>query len=213
MGRGASTSRDDASPFVPPSRDLRVLKRASRECRGCPLYRPATQTVFGSGPARAPILLIGEQPGDQEDLQGTPFVGPAGRVLDEALAKAGLSRRDVFLTNAVKHFKFEPRGKKRIHQKPNAAELEACRPWLFAELEAVRPRVIVSLGATAERSLSRIPPTGAGAGVRIATIHPSAALRAPEREARHRLRARLARDLRRAHRASLAKTAAPARDA
>ena len=157
--------------------------------------------MFGAGPARAPILLIGEQPGDQEDLQGEPFVGPAGRVLDEALAKAGLSRRDVFLTNAVKHFKFEPRGKKRIHQKPNAGELEACRPWLFAELEAVRPRVIVSLGATAERSLSRIPAAGAGSGVRIATIHPSAALRAPEREARHRLRARLTRDLRRARRA------------
>ena len=120
--------------------------------------------MFGDGPARAPILL------------------------NEALAKAGLSRRDVFLTNAVKHFKFEPRGKKR-------------RPWLFAELEAVRPRVIVSLGATAERSLSRIPAAGAGSGVRIATIHPSAALRAPEREARHRLRARLTRDLRRARRA------------
>jgi len=157
--------------------------------------------VFGDGPARAPILLIGEQPGDQEDLQGEPFVGPAGRLLDEAFAAAGLARRELYLTNAVKHFKFEPRGKKRIHQKPNAAELEACRPWLFAELEAVRPRVIVSLGATAERSLSRIPAAGAGSGVRIATIHPSAALRAPEREARHRLRARLTRDLRRARRA------------
>jgi len=181
-----------------------VLARAARRCRGCPLYKSATQTVFGRGPARAAILLVGEQPGDREDLEGLPFVGPAGRVLEEALAKAGLSRRDVFLTNAVKHFKFEPRGKKRIHQKPNAAELEACRPWLFAELEAVRPRVIVSLGATAERSLSRVPATGAASGVRIATIHPSAALRAPEREQRHRLRARLARDLRRAKRSSLA---------
>ena len=162
--------------------------------------------MFGSGHAHAPILLIGEEPGDQEDIQGRPFVGPAGRVLDEALAKAGLSRSDVFLTNAIKHFKFEPRGKRRIHQKPNAAELEACRPWLFAELDAVRPRVIVSLGATAERSLSRVAATGAASGVRIATIHPSAALRAPERAQRHRLRARLARDLRRARRASLART-------
>ncbi|HEY2797481.1 MAG TPA: UdgX family uracil-DNA binding protein [Thermoanaerobaculia bacterium] len=185
---------------------MRVLKRAARGCRGCPLYRPATQTVFGSGPARAAILLVGEQPGDREDLEGLPFVGPAGRVLDEALAKAGLSRKDVYLTNAVKHFKFEPRGKKRIHQKPNAAELEACRPWLFAELDAVRPSVIVSLGATAERSLAHIPSAGAASGVRIATIHPSAALRAPERAARHRLRARLARDLRRARRASLSET-------
>jgi DNA polymerase len=158
--------------------------------------------VFGRGPARAAILLIGEQPGDREDVEGLPFVGPAGRVLDEALAAAGLSRGEVFLTNAVKHFKFEPRGKKRIHQKPNAAELEACRPWLFAELGAVRPRVIVSLGASAERSVAKIPAEAAGAAVRIATIHPSAALRAPERAQRHRLRARLARDLRRARRAS-----------
>ena len=202
-GRGArAVERRDASPYVPASRSLRVLAEAAARCRGCPLYRPATQTVFGRGSARAAILLVGEQPGDREDLEGLPFVGPAGRVLDEALAAAGLSRRDVFLTNAVKHFKFEPRGKKRIHQKPNAAELEACRPWLFAELDAVRPRVIVSLGASAARSLARIPPEGAASGVRIDTIHPSAALRAPERAQRHRLRARLARDLRRAARAS-----------
>ena len=192
-----------AARYVPASRSLRALTAAARRCRGCPLYRNATQTVFGRGPARASILLVGEQPGDREDQLGAPFVGPAGRVLDEALAKAGLSRRDVFLTNAVKHFKFETRGKRRIHQKPNASELEACRPWLFAELEAVRPRVIVSLGATASHSLAAVPPDGAASGVRIATIHPSAALRAPEREARHRLRARLARDLRRARRESL----------
>jgi uracil-DNA glycosylase len=179
-----------------------VLIEAAARCRGCPLYKPATQTVFGRGPARASILLIGEQPGDREDIEGLPFVGPAGRVLDEALAAAGLSRSEVYLTNAVKHFKFEPRGKKRIHQKPNAAELEACRPWLLAELEAVRPRVIVSLGASAARSVARIPAEGAASGVRIDTIHPSAALRAPEREQRHRLRARLARDLRKARRAA-----------
>ncbi len=137
--RGRAVERRDASPWVPRSRSLRALTHAAARCRGCPLYANATQTVFGRGPARAAILLVGEQPGDREDVEGLPFVGPAGRVLDEALAKAGLSRRDVYLTNAVKHFKFEPRGKKRIHQKPNAAELGACRPWLFAELEAVRP--------------------------------------------------------------------------
>lgn len=192
---------------MPRSRDLRVLSRASRGCKGCPLYVRATQTVFGLGSPRAAILLVGEQPGDQEDLAGAPFVGPAGRVLDEALEKAGLSRNEVFLTNAVKHFKFEERGKKRIHKRPNAAELRACRPWLMAELEAVRPRVIVSLGATARDSLARIPPTGAASAARIATIHPSAALRAPEREARHALRARLARDLRLARRKSAGKPA------
>lgn len=124
---------------MPPSRDLRVLARAAKGCRGCHLYRCATQTVFGQGPPRASVLLVGEQPGDQEDGSGVPFVGPAGRVLDEALAKAGLARRRVFLTNAVKHFKFEERGKRRIHKKPNAAELKPCRPWLMAELEALRP--------------------------------------------------------------------------
>jgi uracil-DNA glycosylase family protein len=199
-----ATAAPGAAPWVPASRSLRALAAAARGCRGCPLYRHATQTVFGAGPARAAILLVGEQPGDREDLAGAPFVGPAGRVLDEALARAGLSRSDVFLTNAVKHFKFEPRGKKRIHQKPNAAELEACRPWLHAELEAVRPRVIVSLGATAARSLAAVSSDGAASGMRIATIHPSAALRAPEREVRHALRARLARDLRKARRASQA---------
>jgi uracil-DNA glycosylase len=181
---------------VPPSRSLGALREASRGCRGCPLFIPATQTVFGEGPRNAALLLIGEQPGDVEDREGGVFVGPAGRVLDEALERAGLTRSEVFLTNAVKHFKFEERGKRRLHKKPGAREIEACRPWLGSELDAVRPRVVVCLGATAANSIDRFDDLGGAEVVR--TIHPSAALRAPEREARHALRARLSRDLRKA---------------
>jgi len=143
-------------------------------------------------------MLVGEQPGDREDLEGRPFVGPAGRVLDEALAAVGLSRSALYLTNAVKHFKFEERGKRRLHKKPGAREIEACRPWLGAELDAIRPRVVVCLGATAANAIGRFEDLRGARVVR--TIHPSAALRAPERSARHALRARLARDLRRAKR-------------
>src|SRR6187399_574186 len=130
-------------------RALEATRREAADCRACPLWKPATQTVFGEGPPRARVMLVGEQPGDQEDLQGAPFVGPAGEVLNRALAEAGLARDDVYLTNAVKHFKWEPRGKRRIHQKPRLSEMRACRPWLEAEIRAVQPAVIVCLGSTA----------------------------------------------------------------
>jgi uracil-DNA glycosylase len=189
----------DASPFVPDSRALSRLKTAARGCRGCPLYRYATQTVFGEGPRRAAIVLVGEQPGDQEDRAGRPFVGPAGQLLDGALAEAGLRRDGVYVTNAVKHFKFEERGKRRIHKKPRAAEIEACRPWLAAELESLRPRVIVGLGVTARESIARL---GARPEKIVNTIHPSAALRAPDPKTRATLRARLVLDLRKARTAA-----------
>jgi DNA polymerase len=197
--RRAIETAASAAPFVPDSRRLSELAEAARTCRGCPLYRNATQTVFGRGPARAAILMVGEQPGDREDIEGAPFVGPAGAVLDGALEAAGLAREDVYVTNAVKHFKFEPRGKRRIHKKPNSSEIAACRPWLEAELEAVRPRVLVALGVTAARALASLrlpaddPPV-------VATIHPSAALRAPDSASRSVLKARLVRDLRAAAR-------------
>jgi uracil-DNA glycosylase len=187
-----------------PEGSLAALRRAARECRRCPLYRFATQTVFGSGPARAAMMLVGEQPGAQEDLQGEPFVGPAGTLLREALQAAGLDVAGLYLTNAVKHFKFEPRGKARLHKRANAAEQAACRPWLAAELARVRPRIVVALGAMAAQTLF-------GNGFRLtrergqwrslggdtdalATWHPSAILRmrSPERE---RARAQLVADL------------------
>lgn len=194
-----------AVDFLPPRRTLTALRRASERCRGCPLWKDATQTVFGKGPAHAELILVGEQPGDREDVEGEPFVGPAGRVLDEALAEAGIARDGVYLTNAVKHFKWRPRGKRRLHQTPRAGEVEACRPWLEAEVEAVKPRAIVALGATAAKALF-------GSSVRVTrdrgriletplaplgavTIHPSAILRLREREERHLARAELADDL------------------
>src|SRR5436190_16990477 len=126
-----------AAPFVPKTSSIRTLTAAAHECRGCDLYKTATQVVFGAGPSKARVVFVGEQPGDQEDRQGAPFVGPAGRVLDEALEEVGLDRTQIYVTNAVKHFKWQPRGKRRIHQKPNAAETAACRPWLDAELRVV----------------------------------------------------------------------------
>ncbi len=201
-----------AADFLPTQRDLPHLTRAATKCEGCPLYVNATQTVFGRGPENARMMLVGEQPGDQEDLQGQPFVGPAGRLLDEALAEVGIDRDDVYVTNAVKHFKWTPRGKRRLHAKPSAREMAACRPWLEAELEAVMPRIVVALGATAAQSLM-------GASFRItkqrgvvlesdwgvpilATFHPSAILRAPDKAARDEMRVQFANDLRRAHEAS-----------
>ena len=142
-------SRMDATPFVPKSGDLEKLRHALQDCRGCPLYEHATQGVLGEGPVRAELMLVGEQPGDQEDLQGRPFVGPAGKLLDRALDAAGIDRAQVYVTNAVKHFKFEQRGKRRIHKKPSTGETNACHPWLDAERDRVHPRVIVCLGATA----------------------------------------------------------------
>jgi len=186
-------SERSAAPFVPKTTSIRTLSAAAHECRGCDLYKTATQIVFGAGPARARVVFVGEQPGDQEDRQGAPFVGPAGALLDKALEDAGIARADVYLTNAVKHFKWEPRGKRRIHKKPRASEIKACRPWLEAELRAVKPQIVVCLGATAAQSV--LGPQfklmqnrgkvleGEGRAV-VATIHPSAVLRAPDSEGR-----------------------------
>ncbi len=205
----------DATPFVPVSADLPGLAVAARSCQGCDLYGPATQTVFGEGEASARIILVGEQPGDQEDRRGAPFVGPAGVLLDKALADAGIDRADTYVTNAVKHFKFtEPvPGKRRIHAKPEAWEINACRPWLVAELSLLSPQIVVALGATAAQTLLGkafrvskqrgvlLPwPPDEGAFARppadlfeddsptsdsfvLATLHPSAVLRADDREA------------------------------
>jgi uracil-DNA glycosylase len=174
---------------------LAVVAKEARTCTRCPLYSNATQTVFGEGPTTAAIMMVGEQPGDQEDLQGHPFVGPAGRELDKALADAGLDRGKVYITNVVKHFKNEPRGKRRLHKKPNTREVAACRPWLLAEIEAVKPEVVVFLGATAARSLmgsafrvtkERGKPLDAPFGKALATVHPASILRAPDHDARAR---------------------------
>lgn len=176
----------DATPWVPESRELDALQTAAHDCRGCELWEPATQVVFSSGDRSARIVLVGEQPGDQEDRRGEPFVGPAGRVLDEALAEAGVDRSAVYLTNAVKHFRFEPRGKRRIHQKPELRHVAACHPWFDAELEAVQPRVVVAMGATAARAVlgktvkigeSRGRLLDAAACPVVVTTHPSAVLR------------------------------------
>ncbi|BDG08147.1 UdgX family uracil-DNA binding protein [Anaeromyxobacter paludicola] len=194
-----------AAPLVPAQRTLPALRAAAAGCRACDLGARATQTVFGEGPRDAAVMLVGEQPGDAEDLSGRPFVGPAGRLLDEALAEAGLDRRRVYVTNAVKHFKWEARGKKRIHQKPDAGEIRACRPWFEAELAAVRPRALVLLGATAAQSVlgrafrvtqhrGELLPSPL-APIVLATLHPSAILRAPDPEARRRERARFVADL------------------
>jgi uracil-DNA glycosylase family protein len=183
-----------AAPFVPKTTSLKVLSAASHECRGCDLYKSATQVVFGAGPKSAQVMFVGEQPGDQEDRQGEPFVGPAGALLDKALADAGIPRDQVYVTNAVKHFKWEPRGKRRIHKKPRASEVKACRPWLEAELRAVKPAVVVCLGATAAQSMLGASfrlmrqrgqvVSSPAAGRIVATIHPSAVLRAPDSEGR-----------------------------
>src|SRR6202522_4141983 len=142
-----------ALEFLPLQQDLTSLRTAAKSCRGCALYQQATQVVFGEGDAHANIFLVGEQPGDREDLQGKPFVGPAGQLLDRCLESAGVDRGKVYITNAVKHFKWEPRGKIRLHKKPNSLEINACRPWLDQEIAAVRPDIIVCLGATAAQGL------------------------------------------------------------
>ena len=143
----------DATPFLPERLTLDALRDAAGECRGCDLWEPATQTVFGEGPKDATFVFVGEAPGDREDRDGRPFVGPAGRELDNALEAAGIDRADAYVTNAVKHFRFEERGKRRIHQKPDAKQIKACRPWLLAELGLLRPEALVLLGATAAKSL------------------------------------------------------------
>lgn len=177
-----------AAEFLPPKHDLKSLRKAAEHCEGCPLYANATQTVFGAGPASASVMMIGEQPGDVEDKQGEPFVGPAGKLLDKVLVEVGIPRKEVYVTNAVKHFKWTPRGTKRLHAKPNSREIFACRPWLEAELEAIRPEIIVLLGATAAQTLMgskfRItkqrgrPLESLWSDWTLATYHPSALLRA-----------------------------------
>lgn len=205
-------TKEDASIFVPKERTLPVLRNAIQKCRGCDLYRYATQAVFGEletgGKATKPkvsIMMIGEQPGDSEDREGRPFVGPAGRLLDQCLEEAGIDRRNVYVTNTVKHFKWEARGKLRIHKKPNMKEIHACRPWLDAELQILKPRLIVCLGAVAAQSLlgSNFKITQAHGKVHhveglapiIATLHPSVILRARTDEDRHRDRHILIGDL------------------
>jgi uracil-DNA glycosylase len=195
-----------AAAFVPERPTLDSLRRAAAGCTACPLYRTGTQTVFGEGASRAQVMLVGEQPGDREDREGRPFVGPAGRLLDEALEEASIDRSTAYVTNVVKHFKWQARGKRRIHQKPAAGEIAACRPWLDAELAVVRPTALVLLGATAAQALLgrtfRVtkqrgePVESELAPLVVATIHPSAILRAPD-EDRAAERAAFVADLRR----------------
>jgi len=197
-----------AADLVPPQPTLAKLRTAAAGCRACPLWRNATQTVFGAGPRRASLMLVGEQPGDREDQEGEPFVGPAGTVLYDSLEEAGIEASDAYVTNVVKHFKWrQGRGKRRIHQRPNSSEIAACRPWLDAELAAVKPEIVVCLGATAAQALL-------GSGFRVtkergrfvqsehaplvtATVHPSSILRIDDAEERRQARKELVRDLKR----------------
>ena len=196
-----------ASSFIPHHLSLAQLRKSAADCTGCNLYKHATQTVFGEGAAPASMMFVGEQPGDQEDLTGHPFVGPAGKILDKALVEAGIARRDVYVTNAVKHFKWEPLGKRRKHKKPSASEIAACRPWLQAEVQVVKPHVVVCLGVTAAQSVfgkavrlndmrSR-PWSTLLAATTFVTVHPSAILRHPDKEEREREYRRFVEDLRR----------------
>lgn len=206
MVRGApNTAFVGAQSFLPEVRTLPVLQEAAKACKGCDLYRHATQVVFGEGSRSARIVFVGEQPGNDEDKQGRPFVGPAGHLLDQALQEAGIKRAEVYVTNAVKHFRFEERGKRRIHKRPSTAQVDACEPWLEAELQLVKPEVIVCLGATAAMSLlgrkfrltklrGRPVPHHRAPYV-IATVHPSAILRIPDDAERHKDYARLVADL------------------
>jgi uracil-DNA glycosylase len=196
----------DAADLIPDRPTLAKVRDAARNCQACDLYLRGTQTVFGEGGRHAELMLVGEQPGDQEDLSGHPFVGPAGKLLDRALADAGIDRAAVYVTNVVKHFKWEPRGKRRIHKKPSAGEIAACRPWLDTEIQLVKPRALVCLGATAAQALlGRQFKVTAHRGelvasplapIVIATVHPSAILRAPDDESRRVEMKRLTDDLR-----------------
>src|SRR3984893_10430046 len=197
---------DPANPLLPLHGSLEDLKNAAKNCKACDLWKLGTQTVFGEGSPRAEVIFVGEQPGNQEDLEGKPFVGPAGGLLDKALVEAGIDRIKVYVTNAVKHFKWEPRGKRRIHKKPNAAEIAACRPWLDAEIAVIKPKVVVCLGATAAQALLgrdfRVTQHRGGfvecriAPFVMATVHPSSILRAPDDETRHAEMRRFVADLR-----------------
>jgi uracil-DNA glycosylase len=191
---GASSQSTSAAPLVPERPTLAGLREAAAGCQACDLWRGGTQTVFGEGAVRSEVMMVGEQPGDREDLSGRPFVGPAGKILDRALDDAGIDRRKVYVTNVVKHFKWRPRGKRRIHQKPNWSEMAACRPWLDAELAVVEPRVLVCLGATAAQALlgrdfritrRRGEPIDSPLAPHVlATVHPSSILRAGDDESR-----------------------------
>ena len=214
-----AASTGTAAPLVPARPTLASLRAAAAKCRACDLWKRGTQTVFGEGARASRVLFVGEQPGDQEDLAGRPFVGPSGRLLDEAMEEAGIDRKSAYVTNAVKHFKWEPRGKRRIHKKPNATEISACKPWLAAELAVVRPAIVVALGATAAQALlgpafrvtrdrGRVVDS-AEFGRVIATVHPSSILRAPDEATRRDERKRFVADLRKIARA--AKNAGAAR--
>jgi uracil-DNA glycosylase len=193
--------------YVPDTRSLPALRRAAEDCRACPLWKDATQAVFGEGTRNARLMLVGEQPGDREDIEGEPFVGPAGRLLSRALEQAAIDPKDIYLTNAVKHFKWRPRGKRRLHQTPRAGEVEACKPWLEAEIAAVKPQALLALGATAAKALFgssvRItrdrgkPIESPLAPVAAVTMHPSAILRLRDHEEREEALAGLVDDLRR----------------
>src|SRR6201993_548536 len=206
-------AKTTAEPFVPEDRTLPVLRKAVQQCRGCDLYRNATQAVFGEieekpkpGQHEVAVMMIGEQPGDKEDIEGRPFVGPAGKLLDQCLEEANIDRSQVYVTNAVKHFKWEPRGKRRIHEKPNSREIAACRPWLEAELRLVKPQLVVAMGATAAQTIfgpsfrvtrergkvlsSKLAPRV------LATVHPSSLLRQPDEESRQREYKHFVNDLR-----------------
>jgi uracil-DNA glycosylase len=203
--------RKDAARLIPDRPTLASVRAAAKDCTACDLYKRGTQTVFGEGAARASLMLVGEQPGDAEDLSGHPFVGPAGKLLDRALAEAGIDRTLVYVTNVVKHFKWEPRGKRRIHKKPNTGEIAACRPWLDVEIALVKPHAIVCLGATAAQTLLgkafKVTAhrgefiTSSLAPLVLATVHPSSLLRAPDEATRRRETKRFIEDLRKAWRA------------
>ena len=194
-----------AAPLIPPKPTLPKLRAAAAGCRACDLWKRGTQTVFGEGSPNAKVMFVGEQPGDREDLVGRPFVGPAGGLLDKCLAEAGIDRNEVYVTNVVKHFKWEPRGKRRIHKKPNSLEIAACRPWLDAEIAVTKPQVIVCLGATAAQALLGVSfkvtqhrgefVTSELAPFVTATVHPSSILRAPDDETRHEETRKLIEDL------------------
>jgi len=200
--RTQPAAQSDLLPLYP---SLESARAASKECRACDLWRHGTQTVFGAGAAHAKVMFVGEQPGDKEDLEGRPFVGPAGAVLDKALVEAGIDRKRTYVTNAVKHFKWEPRGKRRIHKKPNSLEISACRPWLDAEIALVRPQVIVCLGATAAQALlgrnfrvtrqrGQLLPFSAAPHI-LTTVHPSSILRVPDEAERQEEYAKFVEDL------------------
>ena len=200
-------SATSAADFFPERKSLKAFREAAADCKGCDLWERGTQTVFGEGARHAEVIFVGEQPGNEEDLTGHPFVGPAGRLFNEALEKAGIDRRKTYVTNVVKHFKWEPRGKRRIHKKPNTDEIFACRPWLEAEINLVKPNVIVCLGATAAQALlgSKFKVSrqrgqfieSTMAPYIMATVHPSSILRAPDDETRHVEKRRFIDDLKR----------------